>query len=103
MLELIDLHPPGTRLDAVGHIVQLAGQGVQVFLIQRGDKGGVDPVGKFVGDVVGLALYLLDPGGIPGQIGKIVDQGMEFLCRGYRRLRLLLKQLVKDMLLAYSR
>ena len=61
---------------------------MQVFLVQRGNKGGVDPVGKFMGDVVGLALYLLDSCRMHAKIGEVIDQGLKFLGRIHSGLRL---------------
>jgi len=39
-----------------------------------------------MGDVIGLAFYLLDSGCITGKVGKIIDQGVKFLGRIYREL-----------------
>src|SRR6266508_4468300 len=44
------------RLERVDHVVQVAGEGVDVLAVERGDEGGVQPGEDRVGEPVGLVL-----------------------------------------------
>src|SRR5918995_3453040 len=48
----------GRGLDGVEHVVQLAGQGVDVLAVERGDEGAVEPGVDGVGEPVALVLGL---------------------------------------------
>ena len=63
----------GRRLDSVEHVVQLAGQGVDVLAVERGDEGGVEPGVDGVGEPVALVLGLDQALGLHLRIDEVLD------------------------------
>src|SRR5215217_349926 len=62
----------GRRLDGVQHVVELAGQGVDVLAVERGDEGGVEPRVDGVGEPVALVLGLDQPLGLHLRVDEVL-------------------------------
>src|SRR5215204_943029 len=63
----------GRGLDGVEHVVQLAGQGVDVLAVERGDEGGVEPGVDRVGEPVALVLGLDQALGLHLRVDEVLD------------------------------
>jgi hypothetical protein len=75
----------GGLLDRVDDVVQLGGEGVDVFTVEGGDEGGVEAGQDGVGDAVAFVLVLDQPFGFQLR----VDEGGCCVRRGaVRAMRL---------------
>src|SRR5215217_2452572 len=63
----------GRGLDGVEHVVELAGQGVDVLAVEGGDEGGVEPGVDGVGEPVALVLGLDQPLGLHLRVDEVLD------------------------------
>src|SRR5215218_5232856 len=62
----------GRRLDGVQHVVELAGQGVDVLAVERGDEGAVEPGVDGVGEPVALVLGLDEALGLHLRVDEVL-------------------------------
>jgi hypothetical protein len=58
--DLVKLHHGRGRIDGVHHVVELTGQRVDVFAVERGDKGAIEVVDDGACRLVARVLDLLD-------------------------------------------
>jgi hypothetical protein len=63
----------GRGLDRVEHVVQLAGQGVDVLPVEGGDEGRVEPRVDGVGQAVALVLGLDQALGLHLRVDEVLD------------------------------
>src|SRR5215211_5261693 len=70
---LVQHHHVGRRLDGVEHVVELAGQGVDVLAVEGGDEGAVEPGVDGVGQPVALVLGLDQPLGLHLRVDEVLD------------------------------
>src|SRR5215218_4843847 len=63
----------GRRLDGVQHVVELAGQGVDVLAVERGDEGAVEPGVDGVGEPVALVLGLDEALGLHLRVDEVLN------------------------------
>src|SRR5918999_15468 len=70
---LVEDQHVGGRLHGVEHVVQVAGQGVDVLPVERGDEGGVEPGVDGVGQPVALVLGLDQPLGLHLRVDEVLD------------------------------
>src|SRR5829696_8446128 len=63
----------GRLLDGVEHVVELAGQGVDVLAVEGGDEGGVEPGVDGVGEPVALVLGLDQALGFHLRVDEVLD------------------------------
>src|SRR2546426_3002587 len=92
LLDPVDPHPLGHRLDEVQHVVQPGGEVVDVLAVDRRDERGVQPLDDLVGDDVAGVLDLLDRVGLGPGVGEIVELLAQQLGRLDDVLRLLIEQ-----------
>src|SRR4029453_8401678 len=71
---LVQHQQVGRRLDGVEHVVELAGQGVDVLAVEGGDEGGVEPGVDGVGEPVALVLGLDQALGLHLRVDEVLDQ-----------------------------
>ena len=67
MVEAVEPDVGRRLVDGVDHVVERAGQRVDVFAVERRDEGPVQPLDDFVGQVVAGVLDLLDRVGLVPQ------------------------------------
>jgi hypothetical protein len=67
----------GRRLHGVEHVVELAGQGVDVLAVERGDEGGVEPRVDGVGQPVALVLGLDQALGLHLRVDEVLHHVQE--------------------------
>src|SRR5215212_328574 len=70
---LVEDQHVGRRLDGVPDVVELAGQGVDVLAVERGDEGAVEPGVDGVGEPVALVLGLDQPLGLHLRVDEVLD------------------------------
>src|SRR5215211_6562955 len=63
----------GRRLDGVEHVVEVAGQGVDVLPVERGDEGAVEPGVDGVGEPVALVLGVDQALGLHLGVDEVLD------------------------------
>src|SRR5512132_2741037 len=71
---LVEDQHVGRGLHGVEHVVQLAGQGMDVFAVEGGDEGGVEPRVDGVGEPVALVLGLDQPLGFHLRIDRVLNE-----------------------------
>jgi hypothetical protein len=71
----------GRGLDGVEHVVQLAGQGVDVLAVERGDEGRVEPGVDGVGQPVALVLGLDQALGLHLRVDEVLHHVQQVACR----------------------
>src|SRR5215216_1291627 len=72
--DLVQHHHVGRFLDGVEHVVELAGEPVDVLAVERGDEGRVEPGEDGVGEPVALVLGLDQPLGLHLRVDEVLDQ-----------------------------
>src|SRR5829696_6629458 len=70
---LVEDQHVGRLLDGVEHVVELAGQGVDVLAVEGGDEGGVEPGVDGVGEPVALVLGLDQALGFHLRVDEVLD------------------------------
>src|SRR5829696_2667355 len=69
---LVEDQHVGRLLDGVEHVVEVAGQGVDVLPVERGDEGGVEAGVDGVGEPVALVLGLDQPLGLHLRVDEVL-------------------------------
>src|SRR5215204_5625547 len=70
---LVEDQHVGRLLDGVEHVVEVAGQGVDVLPVERGDEGAVEPGVDGVGEPVALVLGVDQPLGLHLGVDEVLD------------------------------
>src|SRR5829696_2386496 len=70
---LVEDQHVGRRLDGVEHVVQLAGEGVDVLAVEGGDEGGVEAGVDGVGEPVALVLGVDQALGLHLRVDEVLD------------------------------
>src|SRR5215218_2395748 len=70
---LVEHQHVGRLLEGVEHVVELAGQGVDVLAVEGGDEGAVEPGVDGVGEPVALVLGLDQPLGLHLRVDEVLD------------------------------
>jgi hypothetical protein len=92
-LDLVEQEPIRHRVDQVQHVVETAGERVDVLPIDRGDEGGVEAAHDLVGEGVARVLQVLDLLGLSLGVRVVEGQLLERPRRGHDVGGLLLEQI----------